>query len=165
MPRFFSAPPKPASSWPLKWLREIGVHDGLADLGLLHKGKVDGNEGLVGALDAVGDDDVRAGLQRREAVEVGGVHMIEGVLPAADVEGVAVGEEGFAAELADIVHHDLRILRAQVGKVAELAEVDLDGGVFVREIDVLKTGGLHEPVQFLRESLVRRGVEIGEPYF
>ncbi len=143
---------------------DVGVHDGLADLGLLDEGQIDRDEGLVRALESVGDDDVAAGLQRREAVEIGRVHVVERVLAAADVERVAVGQEGQTAERADVVGHDAGVLRAQVGEVAQLAEVDLDGGVAVGEVDLLEAGALHQTVQLLRQRLAAGDVEIGEVY-
>ena len=51
-----------SDSWPLKWVREMMMSasiEGAADLGLLHiLAALDGDERLVRALEAVGDDDV-----------------------------------------------------------------------------------------------------------
>ena len=90
--------------------------------------------------------------------------MVERVGAAADIERVAVGEKRLAAERAHIVAHDARPVRAQIGHVARLTEVELDGDVLVLEIDLLKAGGFHEPAQlFERADLVR--AQIGKIYF
>ena len=68
--------------------KDIGVHDGPADLGFLDIVSIDGHQGLVGAFQAVGDDDMTAGGKGIVAVFIGGVQMIQGVLAAADVQGM-----------------------------------------------------------------------------
>ena len=90
--------------------------------------------------------------------------MVERVGAAADIERVAVGEKRLAAERAHIVAHDARPVRAQIGHVARLAEVELDGDEFVLEVDLLEAGGLHEAAQLLkRADLIR--AQIGKIYF
>ena len=67
-------------------------------------------------------------------------------------------------ELAHKIRDGLCIIRAQVGQVARLAEVELDGDEFVLEVDLLKAGGLHEAAQlFERADLIR--AQIGKIYF
>ena len=88
--------------------------------------------------------------------------MVERVGAAADIERVAVGEKRLAAERAHIVAHDARPVRAQIGHVARLAEVELDGDILVLEIDLLKAGGLHEPAQLL--SVLISSVRRSEKY-
>ena len=90
--------------------------------------------------------------------------MVERIGAAADIERVAVGEKRLAAELAHIVAHDARPVRAQIGHIAGFAEVELDGNILVLEVDLLEAGRLHEPVQLLkRADLVR--AQIGKIYF
>lgn len=48
-----------------------------------------------------------SGLERRKAVEIGGVHVIKSVLAAAHIKGVAVGEERFAAQFTHIIRDNL----------------------------------------------------------
>ena len=144
---------------------DVGVHDGAADLRRAQiLAAADGHEVIVPALEPVGDDALGAGGHGRIAVEHGAVEMVERVGAAADIERVAVGEKRLAAERAHIVAHDARPVRAQIGHVARLTEVELDGDVLVLEIDLLKAGGLHEPAQlFERADLVR--AQIGKIYF
>ena len=89
--------------------------------------------------------------------------MVEGVLAAADIEGVAVGQKDLAAELLHIVRDDLGVLRPQIREVAELAEVDLDRGVAVGEVDFFKTRLFHQAAQLLWKRLVG-DVKIGKVY-
>ena len=144
---------------------DVGVHDGAADLRRAQiLAAADGHEVVIVALEPVGNDALGAGGHGRIAVEHGAVEMIERVGAAADIERVAVGEKRLAAERAHIVAHDARPVRAQIGHVARLTEVELDGDVLVLEIDLLKAGGLHEPAQlFERADLVR--AQIGKIYF
>ena len=142
----------------------VGIHNGLADLGLLHILQIDGNQGLVGALQAVGNDHMAAGLQRGEAVHIGGVQMVKGVLAAAHIEGVAVGQEGLAAQLLHIVCHHPGIVGPQKGQISVLAKMDLDGGVLIGEVDGFKAGGLHQPVQLFQQVLLAGGLEGGKVY-
>ena len=77
-----------------------------------------------------------AGGEGGEAVFIGGVQVVQGVFPAAHVQGVAVGEEGLAAQLLHQVGHHLGVVGPQEGQVARLAKVDFNGGVLVGKIDV-----------------------------
>ena len=144
---------------------DVGVHDGAADLRRAQiLAAADGHEVVIVALEPVGNDALRARGHGRIAVKHGAVEMVERVGAAADIERVAVGEKRLAAERAHIVAHDARPVRAQIGHVARLTEVELDGDVLVLEIDLLKAGGLHEPAQlFERADLVR--AQIGKIYF
>ena len=144
---------------------DIGIHDGAADLRRAQIfAAADGHEVVVLALEPVGNDALRAGGHGRVAVAHRTVEMVERVGAAADIERVAVGEKRLAAERAHIVAHDARPVRAQIGHVARLAEVELDGDILVLEIDLLKAGRLHEPVQLLeRADLIR--AQIGKIYF
>ena len=75
----------------------IGLHDGLSDLGGLDVLRpLHGHLHVVVAPQAVADDHLAAGGQRGEAVLIGCVQVLQGVFPAAGIEGVAVGEEGDA---------------------------------------------------------------------
>ena len=144
---------------------DVGVHDGAADLCRAQiLAAADGHEVVIIALEPVGNDALRARGHGRIAVEHGAVEMVERIRAAADIERVAVGEKRLAAERAHIVAHDARPVRAQIGHVARLTEVELDGDEFVLEVDLLKAGGLHEAAQlFERADLVR--VQIGKIYF
>ena len=144
---------------------DVGVHDGAADLRRAQiLAAADGHEVVILALEPVGNDALSARGHGRIAVKHGAVEMVERVGAAADIERVAVGEKRLAAELAHIVAHDARPVRAQIGHVARLAEVELDGDILVLEIDLLKAGRLHEPVQLLeRADLIR--AQIGKIYF
>ena len=123
---------------------------------------IDGDERLVGALQAVGYDDVAACAEGVVAVLVGGIEVLERVLPAPDVERVAVGQKRLAAELLDLVRDDLREVRAQVGDVARLAEMYLYRRELLFEIDLLNPGPLYERAEFLQKVPLGRGPHISE---
>lgn len=128
---------------------DVRIHDGLTDLGFLYIGKIDGDKGLIRTFQAVGYDDMASGLEGRKAVEIGGVHVIKRVLAATDIKGVAVSEKRFTAQFTHIICDNLRVLRTQMGKIAEFAEVNLNGSVLVLKMDLLKAGLFHKPVQLL----------------
>ena len=64
--------------------------------------------------------------------------MLQRVFAAADIERVAVGDEGLTAAFLDEVGDDLGIVRTQERQVAELAEVQLDGDEFAVKVDLGK---------------------------
>ena len=69
---------------------------------------------------------------------------------AADVQGVAVHEEGPPAQVADDIHQHPSIVGPQVGQIAGLAEVHLDGDVFVPEIDPVDPRRQDQPGELLK---------------
>ena len=142
---------------------DVGVHEGATDLGVLDVlAAHDGHLHLVEALEAVGDDGVAAGLKRVEAVGVGAVQVVERVLAAAHVERIAVGDEGFAAQLAHDVDDDAGVVGAQVGQVARLAEVHLDGDELVLHVDLLDARPAHEAVELLGQVGLAVRAHVGE---
>ena len=93
---------------------DVGVHERLTDLCLAHVlTALDRDERLVGTLEAVGDDDLAARGIRGKAVLVGGIDVLERVFAATDVERVAVGEEGLAAQLLHDVCDGAGVVGAQ----------------------------------------------------
>ena len=137
---------------------DIRVHDGPADLGLLHVfAACHGDGDLVVALEAVADEDVAAGGVGGEAVDVGGLDVVQGVLPSAHIEGVAVREEGLAALALHQVRHRLGPVGPQVCQVAGLTEVQLDGNILAVHIDIAEAGGHHQAGQLLGQVLPPAG--------
>ena len=144
---------------------DVGVHEGAADLCRLDVlAALDGNLDLVEALDTVGDDGVAAGLERVEAVGVGAVQVVEAVLAPADVERVAVGDEGLAAELANDVDDGARVVGAQVAEVARLAEVHLYGDELVGKVDLLDARGADQALELVGQTVTQVGVQVAEIY-
>ena len=78
--------------------------------------------------------------------------MVQRVLALADVEGVAIGEEGLSAVRLDKVHQNPGIVRAQIGKVADLAKMDFDSGKFVFKVDLLDP----RPVSYTHLDVYKR---------
>ena len=87
------------------------------------------------------------------------------MLAAADVERVAVGQEGTAAELLDEVGHGLGIVWPQIGQIAELAEVHLDGDEFILKIDLVHAGLQQKLAQLLLLVQAGMAAEVGEIYW
>ena len=129
---------------------DVGVHDGAADLGGLAVLAVDdGHFHFVRAAQTVADDDLAAGGDGVEAVEVGAVHVLQGIFAAAGIERVAVREEGQAALFLAEVGDDFCIVGAQEGEIAQLAEVHFDGDEFALHVDGLDAGGDAEAAKFI----------------
>ena len=91
--------------------------------------------------------------------------MFERVFSAADIEGVAVGEEGHAALLLDMVRNDAGEVGTEEGKVAWLAEVKLDGGKLSVEGNIIDAGFSDEAVQLIQQVVILGGAKIGEVNF
>ena len=139
----------------------IRVHDGAADLGGLavfaarHR-----HLHLIGAAQAVGDEHLTAGGHGPEAVELGTGQVLQRVLAAARVQGVAVGQKGHTALLLAQVGHGLGVVGAQVSQVAQLPEMHFDGHELAVHVNVLDAGGDAHPTQLFRQAGAHRTAEI-----
>ena len=128
----------------------IRVHDGLSDLGFLDVfAALDRHISFVRAFQAVRNDDMAAGRERRKAVEIGGIQMIERILAPADIQCVAVGQERLAAALLNEVRDRFCPVRTQKRKVARLTEVNFDGGELFVKVDAVHACRLHQAGQLL----------------
>ena len=144
----------------------VGIHDGAADLGLLHQFAAHyGDFHLVVALQAVGDDDLTAGGHRREAVEHGAVHVIQRILTTTHIQGITVGEERLAATFLNEIRHRLCPVGAQEGQVAGLTEMELDGYIFLVKVDLPHARRGHQAGQLLLQILTVGGAEIRVVHF
>lgn len=141
---------------------DVGVHDGAADLRRAAVLEIDRDLDLIGAAQAVGDQDLTAGGGGTEAVLGGAVEMVEGVAACADVEGVGICQEGPPAALLDQIGDDLGILGTEVGEVAGFAEMNLDRDEAVLEINLVKARRQNQAAQFLEQVLCEAGTEVGE---
>ena len=88
--------------------------------------------------------------------------MVERVLAPADVQGVAVGQERLAAALTDKIRDGFGPVRPEIGEVARLAEMDLDGGEFLVEINGSHARGFEQAGQLLLKVFGQRGAEVRE---
>ena len=142
---------------------DIGIHERLTDLGLVHVlAALDRDERFVGALEAVGDDDLATRGIRGKAVLVGGIDVLERVFAATDIERIAVGEEGLAAQLLHDVRDGAGVVGAQKAQVAQLAKVNLDGDELVLKVDLLDTGVTDEALELVELALASMRAQVGE---
>ena len=72
---------------------DIGIHNGAADLGFFYILPVNWNENVISSLESVCDQDVAAGGKWIVAVHIGRIQMIQRILAAAHIEGIAVCQE------------------------------------------------------------------------
>ena len=141
----------------------VGIHEGAADLGVLDVlAALDGHLDLVQAPEAVGDDGVASGLEGVEAVGVGTVQVVQGVLATTYVERVAVGDERLAAQLAYHVHDGAGIVGPQVAEVARLSQVHLDGDELVLKVNLADAGCLDEPLELVGQAIAHVRVQVAE---
>ena len=141
---------------------DVGVHDGAADLsGLAVFAVRHRHLHLIGAAQAVGDDDLTAGGHGPEAVQLGAGQVLEGVLSAARIQGIAVSQEGHTALLLAQVGHHLGVVGAQIGQVAQLAEMHLDGDELALHVDVLDACRDAQAAQLIGEAGTYGTAEIG----
>ena len=142
---------------------DIGVHESLTDLGLAHVlAALDRDERLVGALEAVGDDDLAARGIRGKTVLVGGIDVLERVFAATHIERIAVGEEGLAAQLLHDIRDGAGVVGAQKAQVAQLAKVNLDGDELVLKVDLLDTGVTDEALELVELALASMRAQVSE---
>ena len=146
--------------------QDIRVHDGAADEGGLAELAVGhGNLHIVRAPETVGDDDMATGGDGVEAVHLGVGQMIDGVLAGTGIEGIAVREEGDAAQLLDQIRHGAGVVRAEKGQIAQLAEGHLDGDKLAGKINVGDASGAAELLELGGEADADGGAEVGKVYF
>ena len=141
---------------------DICIHDGAADLGRLAELAVGHRHfHLIGAPQAVADEDLAARGHGPEAVQLGAGQVLQRILAAARVEGVAVGQEREAALLLAQVCHHLGVVGAQERQVAQLPKVHLDGHELAVHVDVLDASRQAQPTQLFRQTGAHRTPEVG----
>ena len=90
----------------------------------------------------------------------GGVDVLERVFAATDVERVAVGEEGLAAQLFYDVRDGAGVVGAQKAQVAQLAKVNLDSNELVLKVDLLNTGAANEALELVELALASMRAQV-----
>lgn len=78
---------------------DIGIHQSATNLGLFHILAVDGDQHLIGTFQTVGDQDMATGCIGHEPIAIGTLQMVEGMLAATHIEGVAISEERSSPQL------------------------------------------------------------------
>ena len=114
---------------------------------------------LVSALQAIGNNHMAAGGIGGEAIDIGRLQMIQCVLAGADIHGVGIRQKGLAAQILDQIHHHPGIAGTQIGHVAQLAKVDLNGHILVLKIDFVHPRRQQQPCQLLGNGLPAGGTE------
>ena len=131
----------------------VRIHDGAADVSLLDVfAALHRHRHVVRALQAVADEDRAAHGQRREAVLPGALQVLQRILAAAGIHGVAVGQEGVSALFLHQIRHRAGIVRAQEAQVAQLAEVHLDGHELAVHVNLADPGLLHQLLQLAHQA-------------
>lgn len=143
----------------------VGVHNSSADFGGLDILAVDGDFHIIGALQAVTNEDGASHSHGGEAIFPGAVQVFQGVFPAAHIEGVTVGEEGLAAQFFHHISHRLGVVGAEEAQVAQLTKVHFDGHKLIVHVHFTNSGGTDETLQFGGKTLAQLGAEIGVIYF
>ena len=144
----------------------VGVHNGTANFCFLHIfTALHGDGNVIGALEPVADENGTSYGQGCKTVLPGAFQMLQSVLPAAGIHGVAVGEEGLAAQRFYQIHHCAGVVGAEIADIAQLAEVELDGNEFAVHVDVFNAGFAHELLELGGQSVAKGlGAEVGIVY-
>ena len=92
--------------------KHIRIHDGTTDLRILHifaafYRYLD----VIRSLESIANDHGTSHRQRRETILPGTVHMLDGILTVAGVQGVAVGQKRHTAQLLYHIRYRFRIIR------------------------------------------------------
>ena len=140
---------------------DIGVHDGVANLGVFDQlAVVDRHFHVVSASQAVADDDGTAAGDVVEPVLRRCQQVLQGVLPATRIEGVAVGEERLAAQLLHHIHHRSGVVGTQESQVARLAKVHFDGDEFSLKVDGIHACLADELLELFGQALFMVGSKV-----
>ena len=143
----------------------VSLHNGLADLGrgdvlrALHR-----HLHVIVTTQAVADNNLTAGRQRRKAILKGGLQMLQGILPTTRIQGVAVGQEGHAAQTLYHIRNYFRVVGPQKGQIARLSEVHLDGYQFMVKIDLADPGGADQLLQLIQQVFPRLTAQVRVVY-
>ena len=78
--------------------------------------------------------------------------MHQRVVPPANVERVAVGEERLAFQSLDAVRHFFGEVRTQKRQIPRFSKVDFNGHVFSFEVDLFNTSLKDQLVQFVQQT-------------
>lgn len=145
---------------------DVSVHDGVAYEGRLAIFSVlDRYLNVIGSAQTVSDYHRTACRHIIEAVDLGAVEMVYGILPRSRIESVAVSEKRLAAQLLHHVSHSLGIVRAQIGYVSEFAKMHLYGHELAVHVDSADTGPSDEFLKFCRKGYSQLGAEIRKKHF
>ena len=141
--------------------KDICVHDGAADFCRLAVFAVRHRHlCFIGAAQAVRNDDLTAGGHGPEAVQLGTGEVLQCVLAAARIQGVAVGQKRQTALLLAQVSHHLGVVGAQECQIAQLTEMHLDGNEFAIHINVLDAGSNAHAAQLVQQAGAHGTAEI-----
>ena len=123
------------------------------------------NQSFVRTLQPVCNQDMTSGGIGGEAVYISTLQMIQGILTAAHVEGVAVSQKRLSSQLLYCICHHFCIIWAQIGQVAGFAEMNFDGSIFSLKINIPDAGCFDEAFQLLEEIVIYFGTHASEINF
>ena len=92
---------------------------------------VDAHGHVIFAIQAIGQNDGGMHHRRRKAVGVGRLHVVNGIVAAAGIQGCCICQKWLAACLHDLVYNLAHQSGVEVRVVAVFAKVQLDGGEFL----------------------------------
>ena len=106
-----------------------------------------------------------ADIIRIEAILIGALDVVQSVFAAAHIERVAVGQERLSAQIFYHVHHSAGVVGAEIGQVARLSEMNLDGDVFVFQIHRGKTCFSEQAFQLHLQGVACSDAQVRAVYF
>ncbi len=118
----------------------ICIHNGtanlcrLADFTILYR-----HLHIVGSLQSIANNDLTAGGNTVKAVDIGTFNMLQGVLAAAWIKGVAVCQKRQSPLLFYQIRNSLGIVWPQEGKIPQLPKMHFDGHKLLVKINILDT--------------------------
>ena len=89
---------------------------------------VDAYGHVIFTIQAIGQNDGGMNHRRRKAVGVCRLHVVNGIVPAAGIQGCCIGQKGLAACFHDLVYNLAHQSGVEVRVVAVFAKMQLDGG-------------------------------------
>ena len=86
-----------------------------------------------------------------KAVLEGRAQMVIRVMPAAGVQGIGIGQKGLSAELPDQGRDDGRVGGTEIRHIPGLAEMDLEGRVFIVQVEIPESRLPQKAVEFFQD--------------
>jgi len=138
--------------------KHVRIHHGAADLRFLYVFAAYNRHGdVVRALESVPDQDGAAHGHRRKAVFPCAIQVLKRIFAAAGIHGVAIRQKRLPAFFLHQIRNGLRIIRAQIADVAELAEMHFNCHELAFHIDRTDARPAHQLFQLCGQPVAIGG--------
>ena len=141
----------------------VSIHNGTANLGSLAVFTIFyRNFNIICTLKTVANNNLTTSGNSIKAVYVSTVHMLQGVLSAAWIKGIAVSKEWNTALLLYQISNCLGIVRAKESHVTKLAKMHFDSHELIFHVNIFKSSLDKKLFHFGQNTGANRNAKIGK---